>query len=42
VLDLSQRQGARLLDAGEVSRQFGSRAAIFAAFDGGTGWDPQP
>lgn len=41
-LDLSQRRGGRLLDAGEVHRQFGSRAAIFAAFDVGKGWDPQP
>lgn len=41
-LDLSQRRGGRLLDTSEVSRLFGSRAAIFAAFDGGKGWDPQP
>ncbi len=39
-LDLSQRSGGYLLDAAERSAQFGSRAQIFAAFDGGKGWNP--
>lgn len=41
-LDLSQRRGGILLDAGAARLQFGSRAAVFAGFDGGKGWDPQP
>ncbi|HEY0064229.1 MAG TPA: pectinesterase family protein [Telluria sp.] len=41
-LDLGQRATGFQLDAATVQQHFGNRAAIFAAFDGGRGWDPQP
>jgi pectate lyase len=41
-LDLSQRRGGYLLTPDEAHDAFGSRARIFAGFDGGKGWDPQP
>jgi pectate lyase/pectin methylesterase-like acyl-CoA thioesterase len=41
-LDLSKRVGGYLLRADEVKERFGSRKAIFAGFNGGQGWDPQP
>ena len=41
-LDLSARSNGYLMSAAEAAAQFGSRAAIFAAFDGGRGWNPQP
>lgn len=40
-LDLSKRVNGYLMSAAEVAAQFGSRAAIFAAFNGGRGWNPQ-
>ncbi|MES3023354.1 MAG: pectinesterase family protein [Pseudomonadota bacterium] len=39
-LDLRLRIGGYALDAGDRDRQFGSRAAVFARFNGGEGWDP--
>lgn len=41
-LDLSARRHVRLLTAGEAAAQFGSRAAIFADYGGGSGWNPLP
>ena len=41
-LDLAQRSGGHLLDAAAHEAQFGSRASIFAFFDGGKGWNPDP
>ena len=41
-LDLSRRSGGYMLNAEEAARYYGSRAAIFAAFDSGRGWNPQP
>lgn len=40
-LDLSRRSGGYILSAAEVARHYPDRAAIFAAFDGGKGWNPQ-
>jgi pectin methylesterase-like acyl-CoA thioesterase len=43
-LDLSRRVGGYVLSAQEAAAQFGSRAAIFAGFegkDGTRGWDPR-
>jgi len=41
-LDLSKRSGAYILSASEAAERFGSRAAVFSAFDGGRGWNPTP
>lgn len=41
-LDLSRRAGGYLLSEDEVREHFGSRAAVFSAFDGGDGWNPRP
>lgn len=41
-LDLSRRAGGYQMSAEEVRQRFGSRAAIFKGFGGGTGWDPVP
>jgi len=41
-LDLTRRFGGYLLTPGEVTSGFADRAAIFAAFGGGAGWNPQP
>jgi pectin methylesterase-like acyl-CoA thioesterase len=41
-LDLSARRHVRLLTAQEAAAQFGSRAAIFADYGGGSGWNPAP
>ncbi|HMG55930.1 MAG TPA: pectinesterase family protein, partial [Kofleriaceae bacterium] len=41
-LNLSARFGGYALTAGEVASGFASRAQIFAAFNGGAGWNPQP
>ena len=41
-LDLSRRIGGRVLSAAQVAADFGSRARIFAGFDGGKGWSPAP
>ena len=38
-LDLSARQGVRLLTAADAER-FSTRAKVFASFDGGKGWNP--
>ncbi|WP_167088934.1 pectinesterase family protein [Massilia frigida] len=40
-LDLSQRAGGYLLSAQEAAR-LSSRAAVFAGFGGGRGWNPEP
>jgi pectate lyase len=40
-LDLSQRVGGTILSAGEAAA-LASRAAVFARFDGGRGWQPEP
>jgi beta-xylosidase/pectin methylesterase-like acyl-CoA thioesterase len=39
-LDLSARKGGRALSAAEAER-FYTRAAVFAGFDGGKGWNPR-
>ena len=39
-LDLMQRSGGYVLDDGERNAQLGSRARIFASFNGGKGWNP--
>ncbi|KQV79317.1 hypothetical protein ASD15_18430 [Massilia sp. Root351] len=41
-LDLGARRHVRLLTADEAAAQFGSRAAVFAGYGGGSGWNPQP
>ena len=41
-LDLSARRHVRLLTAEEAAKEFGSRAAVFAGFGGGSGWNPLP
>jgi pectin methylesterase-like acyl-CoA thioesterase len=41
-LNLGERRHVRLLTADEAAAQFGSRAAIFAGYGGGSGWNPQP
>ncbi|MGX4642648.1 pectinesterase family protein [Massilia sp. SYSU DXS3249] len=41
-LDLSRRAGGYQLSADEVRQRFGSRAAVFKGFGGGSGWDPVP
>jgi hypothetical protein len=41
-LDLSARMGGYPLTSDDVAAGFQSRAEIFAAFGGGTGWSPQP
>ena len=41
-VNLGARIGGHQLTASEVGAGFSSRAQIFAAFGGGTGWDPQP
>ena len=40
-LELSGRRGGHLLDAAARDSQFGSRAAIFARFNDGKGWNPE-
>jgi pectin methylesterase-like acyl-CoA thioesterase len=40
-LDLAGRRGGRVLTTEEAAR-FSSRARVFAGFDGGRGWNPQP
>jgi pectin methylesterase-like acyl-CoA thioesterase len=40
-LDLSQRVAGRVLDAAEATR-YDSRAKVFAQFNNGKGWNPQP
>lgn len=40
-LDLSQRSAGRVLSAAEAAR-YDSRAKVFAQFDNGKGWNPQP
>jgi pectin methylesterase-like acyl-CoA thioesterase len=41
-LDLAARIGGDVMTSDEVAAGFSSHAQIFAAFGGGTGWDPQP
>jgi pectin methylesterase-like acyl-CoA thioesterase len=41
-LDLSGRVHGRVLSADEARAAYGGRAAFFADFDGGRGWNPQP
>jgi pectate lyase len=41
-LNLAERAGGYPLTDSEVATGFASRAQIFAAFGGGTGWNPQP
>ncbi len=41
-LDLSRRVHGRVLTAEEAKAAYSTRAAFFAGFDGGKGWDPQP
>ncbi|MFL6658838.1 MAG: pectinesterase family protein [Massilia sp.] len=41
-LDLALRRGGQVIDANEARRKFGTRSQVFAGFDGGKGWDPQP
>jgi len=40
-LDLSQRAQGRILSAAEAAR-YDSRAKVFAQYDNGKGWNPQP
>ncbi|MCE3261862.1 MAG: hypothetical protein K0R43_941 [Pseudoduganella sp.] len=40
-LDLSRRRGGRLLSTGDAAR-YDSRAKVFAQYDNGKGWNPQP
>lgn len=40
-LDLSQRAAGRVLAPADAAR-YGSRAKVFAQFDNGKGWNPQP
>ena len=41
-VDLRARAGGYQLTAEEAKREFGSRAAVFSAFDNGKGWNPVP
>lgn len=41
-LDLATRVGGYALTADEVAAGFANRALVFAAYGGGTGWNPQP
>lgn len=41
-LNLALRVGGFQLSTSDVDAGFGTRAKVFAAFGGGTGWDPQP
>jgi pectin methylesterase-like acyl-CoA thioesterase len=41
-LDLSKRTAGRVLDGAEAKAAYASRAAFFAGFDGGKGWNPRP
>ena len=41
-VSLATRVGGYVLTADEVAAGFSNRAAIFAAFNGGAGWNPQP
>jgi pectin methylesterase-like acyl-CoA thioesterase len=41
-VDLTARVGGDILTDGEFASGFATRAQIFAAFGGGTGWNPQP
>ncbi|CAN7695020.1 pectinesterase family protein [Pseudoduganella sp. LjRoot289] len=41
-LDLGARRHVRLLTAEEAAAQFGNRAAVFAGYGGGSGWNPMP
>lgn len=41
-VDLAKRAGGYTLSAAEVRARFGTRATIFAGYDGGRGWNPAP
>lgn len=41
-VNLSARVGGFQLSASDVDAGFASRARVFAAYDNGAGWDPQP
>jgi hypothetical protein len=40
-LDLSRRRGGTVLTAEQAAR-LASRARVFAGFDNGKGWNPEP
>lgn len=41
-LDLSRRKVGSAMETAALRARFGSRAAVFSAWDNGQGWDPQP
>jgi pectin methylesterase-like acyl-CoA thioesterase len=41
-LDISQRAGGRTLSVAQVAAGFANRAQVFAGFDNGRGWNPEP
>ncbi|SFU83114.1 hypothetical protein SAMN05216552_101113, partial [Pseudoduganella namucuonensis] len=41
-LNLATRVGGFQLSAGDVAAGFATRALVFAAYNNGAGWDPQP